>query len=101
MNIPLSKTTTMFTGIELLISAILGFGMGISLMIVATLIRQSKLEELNTPRVKTNNHQNRIAPFIEIHKSFMEQPIETKEDSINRLKEKVESFKFRNRFYKG
>ncbi|WP_430908102.1 hypothetical protein [Maribacter sp. 2-571] len=46
------------------------------------------------------NVEEKISPFVEIHMEHMNQVVHTgTEESINRLKQKIERFKQRNRFY--
>lgn len=51
---------------------------------------------------KKKSTSEKIAPFIEIHlKNLQEFEKKQADGSIDRLKDKIENFKYRNRFYKG
>lgn len=70
----------------------------ISAILKKSIANRQKEVPYSTTYEKTVNEK--VAPFIEIHLNKLQQlEKDQPEDSIDRLKEKIENFKYRNRFY--
>jgi len=92
----------MYVETELVFVFILGLVFGVLLMILTFLPKESVAEQVNSSLSAPNYDDKEMAPFIKINQSFIEETNATlKDESLKRLKEKVESFKLRNRFYQG
>ncbi len=92
----------MFTEIEVIAFSVLAFGLGIALTIVASFVNQRGVDEFNAPQMQITDLDKRASPLIKIHNSIMEDdsvPVEGV--SVSGLKDKIESFKYRNRFYQS
>ncbi len=68
----------------------------------------AKLGTVNIKKERAMENYNKkstsekIAPFIEIHLNNLQEFEKKQADgSIDRLKDKIENFKYRNRFYEG
>ncbi|NHF61018.1 hypothetical protein FK220_016825 [Flavobacteriaceae bacterium TP-CH-4] len=84
---------------------IMGLSTGIIRVLVLRALAKSfnirKVEPLETEiPVRKIPIEEKVAPFVKIHLKHMEESQKTNQNqSISRLKDKVESFKHRNRFY--
>ncbi len=84
---------------------LLGIGIGTVLAFIITATHDMIAQRRSVKITKKTVHEPRtvehkIAPFVEIHMEHMSRHLPTaSEDSIDSLKQKIEGFKQRNRFY--
>lgn len=90
----------MFNQIEIIILIITSFGFGIALTLTTYHMFQKSSEEFREAENQIIDLEKRITPFINIHNSIVEEEsIQMDNTTVNRLRDKIESFKNRNRFY--
>lgn len=81
---------------------LLGTVLGIIIMILAALEKGSSILVEETMLPEETNLNSRTLPFIQIHQKSRSETEEVNcEGEVNRLKDKWESFKLRNRFYQS
>lgn len=84
-----------------IIGGAVGLALGIIMMVTASLSKPSKVKPSTSGKGKERTIDDRVAPFIEAHLSHMLKKEKHNNDStVDRLKEKTDSFRLRNRFYR-